>query len=332
MVVLFAIHSAIHLTLVRPFWLSVSVTLGYICIAEYNNIMGDDKKFKHCYYDGTGDVEKFVVRIELEAALKGHQDEKKAQFLASKLVGPAMEVYLRLSDGDRKEFDKIKAELYKEFRKGQLDREEAITVLGSRTRESGESAQSYAHKIIDLVKLAYPDFTDTVRASIAKDYFARGLRKEMRVALKSTAGYKDMDIKLCADEVVRLELAGVQPPASHVVHVVEEAGACSSEALVDAIAGRVLEKLKVSDREKQEVAAVNSRDDHHRDSQRSRGGRGSYRGNNRSRGRSQVRNSTRKCRSCGSSDHIIKDCPEKFCEACGKRGCKWWSRECPNLQ
>ena len=139
--------------------------------------MGDDKKLKHCYYDGTGDVEKFVVRIELEASLKGHQDEKKAQFLASKLVGAAMEVYLRLSDADHKEFDKIKTELYKEFRKGQLDREEAITVLGCRSREPRETAQSYAYTIIELVKLAYPDFGNDVRASIAKDYFARGFRK-----------------------------------------------------------------------------------------------------------------------------------------------------------
>ena len=80
--------------------------------------MSDDKKFKHCYYDGTGDVEKFVVRIELEAALKNHENEKKAQFLASKLVGAAMEVYLRLSNNDHNEFDKTKTELYKEFRKG----------------------------------------------------------------------------------------------------------------------------------------------------------------------------------------------------------------------
>ena len=294
-----------------------------------------DKKFKHCYYDGTTDVEKFVVRIELEAALKNHQDEKKAQFLASKLLGPAMEAYLRLSAEDKKDFDKIKDELYKEFLKGQLDREEAVTVLGSRTRVSGEAAHTFSHKVIELVKLAYPTFADAVRLSIAKDYFTRGLRKEMQVALKSAAGYKDMDVKACADEVVRLELAGVASSVTQAVSSVDtSASACSSptDDLVDAIAGRVLEKLKVSE-DVSEVAMVRPRDGYFQDSysQRSRG-RGNGRGNNRGRGRSQVRNSVKKCRACGKPGHVVKNCPEAFCEACGTRGCKAWSRDCPNYQ
>ena len=314
---------------------NISITLGYICITDIN--MADtDKKFKHCYYDGVSNVKKSVVRVELEASLKNHVDEKKAQFLASKLIGPAMEVYLRLPDEDKKNFDKIKEELYKEFLKGQLDREEAITVLGSKVREPNESALTFAYKVIDLVKLSYPDFTDEVRKSIAKDYFSRGLQKDMQVALKSAASYKDMDVKACADEVVRLELAGGASTKVRVVSAVES-GACSSESLVEAIADRVMEKLKVSE-EANEVSAVRSRDDYYREySRRSRPGRGNShangRGSGRGRGRSQVRNTvTRKCRSCGNSDHLIKDCPEKFCEACGNRGCKSWSRECPNFQ
>ena len=295
--------------------------------------MGDsDKKFKHCYFDGNGDVEKFVVRIELEASLKNHQDEKKAQFLACKLLGPAMETYLRLSAEDRKDFDKIKDELYKKFRKGQLDREEAINVLGSRSRVSGESAHTFAHKVTELVKLAYPDFVDAVRLSIAKDYFSRGLQKEMQTALKSAAGYKDMDVRACADEVVRLELAGVSSSATQAINSVE-VDKSSSEDLVDAIAGRVLEKLKVSE-EVNNVAVVRPRDGYYQQysySQRSRG-RGNGRGNYRGRGGSQGRNSDKKCRSCGKTGHIVKDCPDKFCEACGTRGCKAWSRECPNYQ
>ena len=299
-----------------------------------------DKKFKHCFFDGTTDVEKFVVRIDLEASLKNYQDEKKAQYLASKLIGPAMEVYLRLSAEDKKEFDKIKDELYTEFLKGQLDREEAVTVLGSRTRVPGEAAHTFAHKVIELVKLAYPTFGNAVRLSIAKDYFARGLQKEMQVALKSATGYKDMDVKACADEVVRLELAGVPSSVTQGVNTVAEAvnsvemgaGACSSDDLVDAIAGRVLEKLKVAD-EANEFAVVRPRDGYFQDSysQHSRG-RGKGRGNNRGRGRSQVRNSVKKCRSCGKPGHVVKNCPEAFCEACGTRGCKAWSRDCPNYQ
>ena len=160
------------------------------------------KKLK--YYEGDSDVKKFIVRVELEASLKGHTDEKKAQYVASRLIGPALEIYLRLSDDDKKSFDKIKEELFKEFLKGQLDREEAITVLENRKREPDESAPTFSYKIIELVKLAYPSFADAVRSSIAKDYFVRGLQNEMQVALKSSSEYANMDIKASAAEVVRL--------------------------------------------------------------------------------------------------------------------------------
>ena len=56
--------------------------------------MDSQKAYK--YFDGTSDVRKFVTKTELEAALKNHADEKKAQYMASKLVGHAMDVYLRM--------------------------------------------------------------------------------------------------------------------------------------------------------------------------------------------------------------------------------------------
>ena len=41
-----------------------------------------------------GDVKRFITRIHLEASLKGYEDEKKAQYLGSKLLGPALDVYM----------------------------------------------------------------------------------------------------------------------------------------------------------------------------------------------------------------------------------------------
>ena len=103
--------------------------------------------------------------------------------------------------------------------------------------------------------------------------------------------------------------------------VVGAVGASAEESLVEAIADRVMEKLRVSE-DTNEVAAVHTRDDYNwHYSQNSRPSRRNTRGNGRDRGRSQIRNNaTRKCRSCGRTDHLIKDCPEKFCEACGQRG------------
>ena len=43
-------------------------------------------------YDGTTFVKNFLTKVDLEASLKEYTDEKKANFLASRLVGPAFDV------------------------------------------------------------------------------------------------------------------------------------------------------------------------------------------------------------------------------------------------
>lgn len=84
------------------------------------------------FFNGEGDVEEFITKVELYSALKGYDDEKCAQNLASRLIGPAFNVYLQLSSEDKKEIGKIKEELWNEFKRGQLDREEAIFTLSHR--------------------------------------------------------------------------------------------------------------------------------------------------------------------------------------------------------
>ena len=100
-------------------------------------VMESSKKIK-VTFDGKTDVKNFLTKVELESSLKDYADEKKANFLASRLVGPAFDVYMRLSDEKKKSFDEIKAELKKEFERGQLNREEALSVLQNRSRGSEE--------------------------------------------------------------------------------------------------------------------------------------------------------------------------------------------------
>ena len=57
-------------------------------------------------YDGKEDVKVFLTK--LVAAIKDYADEKKAQYLASKLIPPAFDVYLRLSTDDKKDFNTIR--------------------------------------------------------------------------------------------------------------------------------------------------------------------------------------------------------------------------------
>ena len=109
---------------------------------------GAAAKTKCAEFGGKGDVKVFLTKVELMASIKGHADEKKAQFLASKLVGPAFDVYMRCSDDDKKDFDTIKEELLKEFEKGQFNRDEAIHILSSRRRQAEESPQTFVYKLL----------------------------------------------------------------------------------------------------------------------------------------------------------------------------------------
>ena len=87
-----------------------------------------------------------------------------------KRLGPALD--MRLTDEEKKFFETIRDELFKEFERGQLNRDEALRQLEQRNQLSNETALAYAYKIIELVKLAYPTFQAQVRLlSIAEDLF-----------------------------------------------------------------------------------------------------------------------------------------------------------------
>ena len=208
-------------------------------------------KAKCTDYEGKSDINVFLTKVELVASCKGHTDEKKAQFVASKLSGPAFDVYMRLSDNDKKDFTKIKEQLKKEFERGQLNREEAIHILSSRQRKPEESPETFAYKIRELIKLAYPTFDDGARKTLSKDYFIRGIHPEMQIALKAETTFETNDVDALAKETVRLELAGIKSfgtkctrlnePSSSVVNEVSVA----DESIVESIANRVIEKLNL---------------------------------------------------------------------------------------
>ena len=228
--------------------LLLSFDSGYISITEsISAIIKMENKIKS--FNGQGNLTEFVTKVELHSALKGFTGEKKAQNLASRLEGPAFDVYLRLSAEERKDFDQIKGELLKEFEKGQLNREEAIFELSNRNRLQGESALTYSYKIMELIKLAYPGFDDSARAILAKDYFVRGLHPDMRSALKAMEKFQSCDVKALAAETVRLELAGVK--SNMTIAKCHSANAISIDSgdeqihptVIDKIADKVVEKL-----------------------------------------------------------------------------------------
>lgn len=301
-------------------------------------------------FNGEGNVKEFIVKVELHSSLKWYTEEKCAQDLASRLDGPAFDVYMRLSTEDKKKVDKIKEELLKEFEKGQLNREEAMFELSNRSRKHGESAHTYAYKLLELVKLAYPTFNDETRATLAKDYFVRGLHPQMQTALKSMEKFSTSDIKALASETTRLQLAGVKSNIeirTLVNEISDNANNSSKEIpanIVDAIADKVL--VKINSINVGSGGHENLENDVSFTTKPSFVGQRTFAGRN-FRGRGQGHQPRRrgnfrggyraptnqlKCRSCQSTDHLVASCPTRFCQACGQRGHDSWNDVCPKYQ
>ena len=311
-------------------------------------------------FDGKDDVKVFLTRAGLIAAVKELDGERKAQFLASKLLPPALDVYMRMSADDQKDFSKIEEALLKEFHKGQLNREEAIHLLSERTQKTDETPQTFAYKVLELVKLSYPDFTEVVRLTIAKDYYLKGVHPDMQVALKSWSEFADKDIHELAIETVRLELAGVKSfsKSSHSASSSICNVTCDGpeENLVNAVADKIMDRLKLSD---SAVAAGDGRPDGlvnnrvnyadgrssyyadgrqfnnsrgNRGRARNRGTGGTHRRGYSSAPRPPSNRGGRSCRACKATDHFVRDCPMRFCQACGKQGHDQSSDQCPNYE
>ena len=153
----------------------------------------------------------------------------------------------RMSSEDRKDADKIKAELLKEFERGKRNREEALDQLGKRSRQEGESAQNYAYKLKELVKLAYPSFENKIQETIAKDYFVKAVHNDMQVALKSLKEFEGSNIIKIADETTRLELAGIQAIQCVRSRVNTVDQICDESTIINSIAKKMMENCNRPD-------------------------------------------------------------------------------------
>ena len=303
---------------------------------------------KNKMFNGEGDVKEFITKVELNSALKGYTDEKCAQNLAARLEGPAFDVYLRLNETDRKDVDKLKQELLREFERGQQNREDAVAILSNRRRNPGEAAQTYAHKILELVKLAYPTFDNTTRATIAKDYFVQGLHPEMQKSLKSMEKFMDYDISKLATETTRLQLAGIK---SHFekCNAVNPISADNSDAAIpddvmNSIADKVVERLANTtlhseaggyDLCRPEVNFASANPNRYQTSFGQGNINQRYQSRKRGASRGRFRNvpsQPLKCRCCQSTSHLVRNCPSRFCQACGQRGHDSRDRSCPKYQ
>ena len=157
----------------------------------------------------------FIEKVSIHSSLKGYDGEKAGQNIAIKLEGRAFDFYMRLQCDDKKDPGKVKFEFLKEFEKGKQNREEAIFQLANRKRQPEESVQTFAPKIIEIVRLAYPPFDENAIKTIAKDYFVKGLHKKMQIPLKTFPSFAEAEINELVIETTRLQLAGIETFSSN---------------------------------------------------------------------------------------------------------------------
>ena len=269
--------------------------------------MASSKKVE--YFTGKEDVNAFIVKVELYNKLKKYTGEDAAVSLASRLQEPAFNVYLRMSEDDRKDIEKIKTELKKQYEVGNCDREEALQLLSAAQRKQDETAKDFAYRIEQLVKLAYPTFTDANKLVHQKDAFVRGVHPDMQMKLKTLENFADLDMKGILDHTVRLEVAGVKSVPKTIKEEV------SSVECVDQleVASGTDERLMALE---EAVAKISI-------------GSSAPRGRKRRGGSNGNRSNRKSCWNCGDTSHLLHQCPKRFCPACGQQGHDVMDKRCP---
>ena len=173
----------------------------------------------------------------------------------------------------------------------------------------------------------------------------------MQTALKSGANFSSSDLKALTAEATRLEVAGIKSSRNTKIFPVN-----NCESLIDAnetyaMIDKVTEKFKntsfntaVSQIAEKSTSGPSRGDNVGEASFVNYYPRGSFRQNNNRGFRRGYRGrrgdfrkpfhdvSQRKCRSCKSTEHLIRNCPTIFCHACGQRDHDQSSNTCPNFQ
>ena len=170
----------------------------------------------------------------------------------------------------------------------------------------------------------------------------------MQTAIKAAADFSSSDIKKLANETTRLEIAGVKLARNNQVSSVNSCVrgiSINDEGAINAIVEKVKENLNNVSMNTSTNIPTASRSSKQPDdasfvNYNSRGAfiksadwgfRRGYRGR-RGDFRKPSEDKRRQCRACRSTDHFIRDCPTRFCQACGQRGHDQFNNGCQNFQ
>ena len=279
-------------------------------------------------FTGREDVNKFITKCDLHCNIKDYVDEKKAAFIASKLEVPAFDIYMSLSDEGKKDPEAIKTALVNSFDNAKRNREVAIEELMNRKRLTDEKPEVFAHKIQELVKHAYTDFTDEAKARLAKDYYVKGLSVDTQKDLRKMNDFDTLPLTELVKKTTYLEIANANSTTSQTEQVeIASVSSRNSDAKLDRLINLMERSLGSGDELQEESVNYSgeSRGTNYRQNRRGNG-----RGNGRRGG--ATNRQPQKCRVCNSTEHLFRKCPQRFCQTCGGKGHDGWDRECPKYQ
>jgi hypothetical protein len=104
-------------------------------------------------FDGTKDIDEFVLEFKLNWANGKWSSEYAAQHLITRLTGKAFSVFSLMSEDDRKDANKILARLEKQFR---LNRQEYVEKYKSCRPGKNELTRDFCLSLATLYDRAYP--------------------------------------------------------------------------------------------------------------------------------------------------------------------------------
>ena len=287
-------------------------------------------------FTGREDVKKFITKCDLHCNIKGYDGEKKAAFIAGRLEEPAFDVYMALSDEDKKDPEKIKTALLGSFDNAKKNREVALEELRHRRRLGEENPEVFAHKLLELCNYAYPKFTDDARKSLAKDHYVKGLGVELQKELRKTTDFEDKSL----DDLVKLttyfEIADTNAstfsePRREEIATLASCGSANAESRFESRLDRLCTLMERSLNMGEEEEDPDDRMNYVASRGSARNPSNNFRRRNFNRG-GGGRQQPRKCRACNGTDHLFRKCPKRYCQSCGKQGHDGWEKECPKYQ
>ena len=217
-------------------------------------------------YDGRSSCRDYLVQFEMIAKLNRWDNVTCAMELATSLSGQALAILTDIEPEQRQDYDALIKALLIRF---EPDNQSEVfrAQLKCRTRKRGEGLAELAQDVKKLVRKAYPDASNSIRETLAKEAFTDALNDynmewsvrqgkgatlddALRTALEEEAFQTGRQRRLGIKAVVRSQAeraeggaAEVKAPVANLQHALEPVLSGIGEDVIGRIAQLVVDKI-----------------------------------------------------------------------------------------